>query len=64
MEKATVGAEAQADEVRVVPDNDEATEAWSGVLFDRFVEFRDLIITGKVEPNSPQSGVADISVVE
>jgi len=27
-------------------DNDEATEAWSGVLFDRFVEFRDLIVTG------------------
>jgi SAM-dependent methyltransferase len=46
VEKATVGAEERADEVRVVPDNDEATEAWSGVLFDRFVEFRDLIVTG------------------
>jgi ubiquinone/menaquinone biosynthesis C-methylase UbiE len=34
------------DEIRVVENNDEATEAWSGVLFDRFVEFRDLIITG------------------
>jgi SAM-dependent methyltransferase len=46
VEKATVGAVNQADEIRVVPDNDEATEAWSGVLFDRFVEFRDLIVTG------------------
>jgi SAM-dependent methyltransferase len=46
VEKATVGAEEQAGDVRVVPDNDEATEAWSGVLFDRFVEFRDLIVTG------------------
>jgi len=27
-------------------DNDEATEAWSGVLFDRFNQFRDLIVTG------------------
>jgi ubiquinone/menaquinone biosynthesis C-methylase UbiE len=46
VEKATLGAEEKADAVRVVPDNDEATEAWSGVLFDRFVEFRDLIVTG------------------
>ncbi len=35
-----------AEEIRVVENNDEATEAWSGVLFDRFVEFRDLIVTG------------------
>jgi ubiquinone/menaquinone biosynthesis C-methylase UbiE len=34
------------DQIRVVENNDEATEAWSGVLFDRFVEFRDLIVTG------------------
>ena len=46
MEKATIGGADQADEIRVVPDNDEATEAWSGVLFDRFVQFRDLIVTG------------------
>jgi ubiquinone/menaquinone biosynthesis C-methylase UbiE len=38
-----VGSE---DQIRVVEDNDEATEAWSGVLFDRFVQFRDLIIAG------------------
>ena len=46
MEKGTLGAEQGLDDVRVVPDNDEATKAWSGVLFDRFVEFRDLIVTG------------------
>jgi SAM-dependent methyltransferase len=33
------------EQIRVVPNNDEATEAWSGVLFDRFVEFRDLVVT-------------------
>jgi SAM-dependent methyltransferase len=30
----------------VAPDNVEATEAWSGPLFDRFVEFRDVVIDG------------------
>ena len=30
----------------VAPENQEATEAWSGVLFDRFCEFRDLVTTG------------------
>jgi ubiquinone/menaquinone biosynthesis C-methylase UbiE len=30
----------------VAPGNEEATEAWSGVLFDRFVEFRDLMADG------------------
>ncbi len=30
----------------VAPENEEATEAWSGVLFERFVEFRDLVTTG------------------
>ena len=40
-----VGAETE-DQIRVVPDNSEATEAWSGVLFERFVEFRDLIVGG------------------
>src|SRR6266446_194917 len=28
----------------VAPENEEATEAWSGVLFDRFVEYRELIV--------------------
>ena len=30
----------------VAAENEEATEAWSGVLFDRFVEFRDLVVAG------------------
>src|SRR5215218_7226331 len=41
MEKAVVpGAGA------VAAENEEATEAWSGVLFDRFVEYRDLVVAG------------------
>ena len=31
---------------RVAAENEEATEAWSGVLFDRFVQYRDLIVHG------------------
>lgn len=31
---------------RVYLNNDEATEAWNGVLFDRFVEYRDLVTDG------------------
>jgi SAM-dependent methyltransferase len=27
-------------------DNEEATEAWNGVLFDRFVQFREIVTTG------------------
>jgi trans-aconitate methyltransferase len=30
----------------VAAENEEATEAWSGVLFDRFVEHRGLIVEG------------------
>lgn len=30
----------------VAPDNEEASEAWSGVLFDRFVQYRHLIVEG------------------
>jgi SAM-dependent methyltransferase len=30
----------------VAPDNEEAIEAWTGVLFDRFVEFRPEIVGG------------------
>jgi len=41
-----VEATGAEEQIRVVENNDEATEAWSGVLFERFVEFRDLIITG------------------
>jgi SAM-dependent methyltransferase len=31
---------------QVVASNEEAIEAWNGVLFDRFVPFRDIITTG------------------
>ncbi len=31
---------------RVAPANEEAVEAWNGVLFDRFVQFRDVIVEG------------------
>jgi SAM-dependent methyltransferase len=36
----------KAAALTVAADNEEATEAWSGVLFDRFVEYRDLIVSG------------------
>jgi SAM-dependent methyltransferase len=42
VEKAT--AVPRAGEVAA--ENEEATDAWSGVLFDRFVEFRDLVVSG------------------
>ncbi len=31
---------------QVAQENQEATEAWSGVLFDRFVEYRDQVVGG------------------
>jgi ubiquinone/menaquinone biosynthesis C-methylase UbiE len=46
VEKATLGNERSVSAVPVAPENEEATEAWSGVLFDRFVEFRDLVVVG------------------
>jgi SAM-dependent methyltransferase len=33
----------------VAPENEEATEAWSGVLFERFVKFRDLLVASLVQ---------------
>jgi SAM-dependent methyltransferase len=45
VEKATLGNETAAP-ISVAPENEEATEAWSGVLFDRFVQYRDLIVEG------------------
>jgi SAM-dependent methyltransferase len=36
----------EGQDVRVAAENEEATEAWSGVLFDRFVEYRDLVVAG------------------
>jgi SAM-dependent methyltransferase len=53
----------------VAAENEEATEAWSGVLFDRFVQYRDLIVAGlaahgdaamRLYPPEPGSGVLDI----
>jgi SAM-dependent methyltransferase len=68
VEKATLGSEHQLP-ADAPADNDEATEAWSGVLFDRFVEFRDLIVTGleqhgkvamRTYPPSPGDRVLDV----
>jgi ubiquinone/menaquinone biosynthesis C-methylase UbiE len=53
----------------VAAENEEATEAWSGVLFDRFVEFRDIVTTGlgnhgeaalALHPPKPGDRVLDI----
>ena len=49
MEKATLQDEGTVAASTVAAENQEATDAWSGVLFDRFVEFRDLIVTGLKE---------------
>jgi SAM-dependent methyltransferase len=55
--------------VRVAAENEEATEAWSGVLFDRFVEFRGLIVDSlqlhgdeamRMHPPNPGDRVLDI----
>lgn len=54
---------------QVAAANEEALEAWDGVLFDRFVKFRDLVTTGlgahgeaalKVHPPSAGERVLDI----
>src|SRR4051794_35420871 len=53
----------------VAPENEEATEAWSGVLFDRFVQYRDLVVSGlrahgdaamRLHPPEPGDRVLDI----
>jgi SAM-dependent methyltransferase len=46
MEKAAVRRGEPASAAVIAPENEEATEAWSGVLFDRFVQYRDLIVAG------------------
>jgi SAM-dependent methyltransferase len=46
VEKAAVGRKEQASVATIAPENEEATEAWSGVLFDRFVQFRELVVAG------------------
>ena len=51
------------------PANEEAIEAWNGVLFDRFVQFRDIIISGlgahgeealRIHPPNPGDRALDI----
>ena len=53
----------------VAPENEEATEAWSGVLFDRFVQYRHLVVEGlgqfgvaamRLHPPRPGARVLDI----
>ncbi len=64
MEKVTVPRAGE-----VAAENEEATEAWSGVLFDRFVQYRGLIVLGlqnfgkaamEVNPPNPGDRVLDI----
>ena len=64
MEKVTVPRSGE-----VAAENEEATEAWSGVLFDRFIEYRDLIVEGlkahgdaamQLYPPEPADRVIDI----
>lgn len=38
----------------VAPENEEALEAWNGVLFDRFVEFRELAV-GALAPHGHEA---------
>src|SRR3954452_10712858 len=44
MEKAVVGSGDASVTRMVATENEEATDAWSGVLFDRFVNYRDLVV--------------------
>jgi SAM-dependent methyltransferase len=69
VEKATVGREEAVKVARVAAENEEATEAWSGVLFDRFVKYRDLVVAGlaqhgeaamRMHPPKPGNRVLDI----
>jgi SAM-dependent methyltransferase len=69
VEKVTLGSEEKVSAGAVAPENEEATEAWSGVLYDRFVEFRDLIVDGlklhgdeamRLHPPRPGDRVLDI----
>ena len=69
MEKVTVGSEGTVPATAVAPENEEATEAWSGVLFDRFVKYRDLVVAGlaqhgeaamRMYPPKPGDRVLDV----
>jgi SAM-dependent methyltransferase len=69
MEKGVVGSDEPIRVARVAAENEEATKAWSGVLFDRFVEYRDLVVVGlkshgdmamRLHPPEPGSRMLDI----
>jgi SAM-dependent methyltransferase len=69
VEKATMGSEEKVVASSVAPENEEATEAWSGVLFDRFVQYRELIVEGlagfgevamQANPPAPGDRVLDV----
>lgn len=69
MEKATLGNGETVPATAIAPENEEATEAWSGVLFDRFVKYRDLVVAGlgqhgeaamRMHPPKPGDRVFDI----
>jgi SAM-dependent methyltransferase len=69
VEKATVGSDGSVPATAVAPENEEATEAWSGVLFDRFVKYRDLVVAGlgqhgeaalRMHPPKPGDRILDI----
>ena len=64
-----MGDEEKVASSAVAPENEEATEAWSGVLFERFVEFRDLVVFGlkqhgdaamRLHPPEPGDRVLDV----
>lgn len=55
--------------IRTMPDNDEATEAWNGPLFDRWLAFREILVVGvtphgdaamQANPPSPGDRAIDI----
>ena len=55
--------------VEVAPTNQEATDAWSGPLFDAFVDYRELVVSGlgahgeaalEAHPPSPGDRVIDL----
>jgi SAM-dependent methyltransferase len=69
VEKATIEGGGTIPAIKVAAENEEATEAWSGVLFDRFVKYRDLVVAGlaqhgeaamRLYPPQPGDRVLDI----
>jgi len=44
----------ETDQVAIAPTNEEAAEAWGGVLFDRWLQFRD-VVTTQISPFSEEA---------